>query len=110
MIKNAKFYIVIYLQRPSILTVFSGRDLINHTEYVFVLGPRQVPVWETKIFFRAGSVAYLEKLRSDRLRASSIKIQKIVRGWLARRRYAKIRKMVHLLQKHGRGMLARRFI
>jgi len=63
---------------------------------------------KTKIFFRAGQVAYLEKLRSDRLRSCSILIQKIVRGWLAKRRYTKIRRAVLLLQKYGRGAIARR--
>ena len=63
---------------------------------------------KTKIFFRAGQVAYLEKLRSDRLRACSILIQKIVRGWLAKRRYTKIRRAALLLQKYGRGAIARR--
>jgi len=63
---------------------------------------------KTKIFFRAGQVAYLEKLRSDKLRACSVVIQKIVRGWLAKRRYVKIRRAVLLLQKYGRGAIARR--
>ncbi|KAK2149285.1 hypothetical protein LSH36_457g02032 [Paralvinella palmiformis] len=63
---------------------------------------------KTKIFFRAGQVAYLEKLRSDRLRYCGVLIQKRVRGWLARRRYIKIKKMVHLVQTYGRGLLARR--
>lgn len=63
---------------------------------------------KTKIFFRAGQVAYLEKLRSERLRYCGVLIQKRVRGWLARRRYMKIKKMVHLVQTYGRGMLARR--
>ena len=64
---------------------------------------------KNKIFFRAGQVAYLEKLRSDRLRYCGVLIQKHVRGWLARVRYQRVRKTVTLLQKHGRGMLARRF-
>ena len=64
----------------------------------------------TKIFFRAGQVAYLEKLRSDKLRACGVLMQKCIRGWLARRRYAKIRRTVMLVQKYGRGMLARRFV
>jgi len=63
---------------------------------------------KTKIFFRAGQVAYLEKLRSDKLRSCSILIQKVVRGWLAKRRYAKIRRAVLLVQKYGRGAIARR--
>lgn len=63
---------------------------------------------KTKIFFRAGQVAYLEKVRYDRLRSCSILIQKIVRGFLAKRRYAKIRRTARLLQQYGRGLLARR--
>ncbi|XP_022303516.2 unconventional myosin-Va-like isoform X3 [Crassostrea virginica] len=63
---------------------------------------------KTKIFFRAGQVAYLEKLRSDKLKACGIMIQKHVKGWLARRRYQRIIKSVSLLQKYGRGLLARR--
>ena len=54
-------------------------------------------------------MAYLEKLRSDRLRTCSILIQKIVRGWLAKQRFTKIRRAVLLLQKYSRGALARRF-
>nr|XP_057913382.1 unconventional myosin-Vb isoform X2 [Doryrhamphus excisus] len=64
---------------------------------------------KTKIFFRAGQVAYLEKLRADKFRAACIMIQKTVRGWLQRVRYQKIRKSVILLQRYGRGYLARRY-
>ncbi|CAH1789346.1 unnamed protein product, partial [Owenia fusiformis] len=63
---------------------------------------------KTKIFFRAGQVAYLEKLRSDKLRACGIMIQKHVRGWLQKRRYQKIKKTVKLVQTYGRGLLARK--
>ena len=63
---------------------------------------------KTKIFFRAGQVAYLEKLRSDRLKACGILIQKRVRGWLAKRRYFKIRRTALLVQTYGRGFLARK--
>ncbi|KAL5019880.1 hypothetical protein ScPMuIL_002772 [Solemya velum] len=63
---------------------------------------------KTKIFFRAGQVAYLEKLRSDKLRACGVMIQKHVRGWLARSRYQKLYKSAMLIQRYGRGMLARR--
>ncbi|XP_078127803.1 unconventional myosin-Vb isoform X1 [Sander vitreus] len=63
---------------------------------------------KTKIFFRAGQVAYLEKLRADRFRSACIQIQKTVRGWLARVRYRKIRKSAVTLQRYGRGFLARR--
>ncbi|XP_029025243.1 unconventional myosin-Vb isoform X2 [Betta splendens] len=64
---------------------------------------------KTKIFFRAGQVAYLEKLRADKFRAACIKIQKTVRGWLQRVRYRKICKSAITLQRYGRGYLARRY-
>uniref|UniRef100_A0A671VJS4 Myosin VAb n=1 Tax=Sparus aurata TaxID=8175 RepID=A0A671VJS4_SPAAU len=38
---------------------------------------------KNKIFFRAGQVAYLEKLRSDKLRMACVRIQKTIRCWLA---------------------------
>ncbi|XP_055872959.1 unconventional myosin-Va-like isoform X4 [Biomphalaria glabrata] len=63
---------------------------------------------KTKIFFRAGQVAYLEKLRADKLRACGVMIQKHIRGWLQRRKYQRVRKSVLLVQTFGRGLLARR--
>ncbi|CAL8322536.1 unnamed protein product [Lota lota] len=64
---------------------------------------------KTKIFFRAGQVAYLEKLRADKFRSACIKIQKTVRGWLQRLCYRRIRRSAVLLQRYGRGYLARRY-
>ncbi|XP_060747618.1 unconventional myosin-Vb isoform X1 [Tachysurus vachellii] len=71
--------------------------------------PDKFQFGKTKIFFRAGQVAYLEKLRADKFRFACIKMQKTVRGWLQRRRYQKIRKSAILLQRYGRGFLARRY-
>ncbi|KAJ8311363.1 hypothetical protein KUTeg_010718 [Tegillarca granosa] len=70
--------------------------------------PEKYRFGKTKIFFRAGQVAYMEKLRSEKLKACGVMIQKHVRGWLARRRYRKLLKSVWLVQKHARGLLARR--
>ncbi|XP_025081332.1 unconventional myosin-Va-like isoform X4 [Pomacea canaliculata] len=63
---------------------------------------------KTKIFFRAGQVAYLEKLRGDKLKACGVMIQKHIRGWLQRRKYRRIHRSALLLQTYGRGLLARR--
>ncbi|XP_060520743.1 unconventional myosin-Va isoform X2 [Cylas formicarius] len=63
---------------------------------------------KTKIFFRAGQVAYLEKLRAERLRTCCVIMQKTVRAFLCRRKYLKIRKSALLCQKYARGLLARR--
>ncbi|KAJ8247858.1 hypothetical protein GJAV_G00251340 [Gymnothorax javanicus] len=57
----------------------------------------------TKIFFRAGQVAYLEKLRSDRLRRACITIQKHVRGWSQRKKYLLMRDAAIVIQQYVRG-------
>ncbi|XP_076285323.1 dilute class unconventional myosin isoform X2 [Lasioglossum baleicum] len=62
---------------------------------------------KTKVLFRAGQVAYLEKLRAERQRDACIMIQKTVRGLICRNRYRKIRRAVLGLQRHGRGYIAR---
>ncbi|XP_072396790.1 unconventional myosin-Va isoform X1 [Diabrotica undecimpunctata] len=63
---------------------------------------------KTKIFFRAGQVAYMEKLRSDKLRACCIMMQKTVRMFIYRKRYLRIKRTTLNIQRYGRGMLARR--
>ncbi|XP_063277517.1 unconventional myosin-Vb isoform X2 [Prinia subflava] len=70
--------------------------------------PDKFQFGRTKIFFRAGQVAYLEKLRADKFRAATITIQKTVRGWLQRARYRRLRQATLTLQRHVRGHLARR--
>jgi myosin heavy subunit len=42
---------------------------------------------KTKIFFRAGQVGFLERVRGQRLREYALTIQRHVRGWLARRSF-----------------------
>uniref|UniRef100_A0ACB8EPU2 Unconventional myosin-Vb n=1 Tax=Sphaerodactylus townsendi TaxID=933632 RepID=A0ACB8EPU2_9SAUR len=70
--------------------------------------PDKFQFGRTKIFFRAGQVAYLEKLRADKFRSATIMIQKTVRGWLQRLKYRRARKAAILIQRHTRGHLARR--
>ncbi|XP_013918012.1 PREDICTED: unconventional myosin-Vb, partial [Thamnophis sirtalis] len=70
--------------------------------------PDQFQFGRTKIFFRAGQVAYLEKLRADKFRAATIMIQKTVRGWMQRRKYRKTREAALSIQRFTRGYLARR--
>ena len=64
----------------------------------------------TKIFFRAGQVAYLEKLRSNRLHSSGVLIQKHIRGWLQRKKFVSLRQATIRVQAHARGLLARRWV
>ncbi|KAM9167503.1 unconventional myosin-Vb-like [Mergus octosetaceus] len=70
--------------------------------------PDKFQFGRTKIFFRAGQVAYLEKLRADKFRAATIMIQKTVRGWLQRVKYQRLRRAAIVIQRYARGHLARR--
>ncbi|KAG7253119.1 hypothetical protein CRUP_014171, partial [Coryphaenoides rupestris] len=64
---------------------------------------------KSKIFFRAGQVAYLESLRSDTLRRACVRVQKTLRCWLARKKhYRRALAGVVLLQSCVRRLGARR--
>ncbi|KAI9300839.1 P-loop containing nucleoside triphosphate hydrolase protein [Cunninghamella echinulata] len=56
----------------------------------------------TKIFFRAGQLAYLEKLRNDRWAEVAILIQKNVRRFLARKHYKRIQELIIKVQQVAR--------
>lgn len=64
----------------------------------------------TKIFFRAGQVAYLEKLRSDKLRQACITIQKSIRGWLQRKRFLRLKQAAVTIQQYFRGQRTVRYL
>lgn len=76
---------------------------VNHFIILDLQDPNQYKFGRTKIFFRAGQVAYLEKLRLDRLRGACIIIQKHVRGWSQRRKYLRMREAAIILQQYIRG-------
>lgn len=78
--------------------------------YAFEKDPDKFQFGRTKIFFRAGQVAYLEKLRADKFRAATIMIQKTVRGWLQRIKYQRLRRAAIVIQRYTRGHLARRWV
>ncbi|XP_066523254.1 unconventional myosin-Va [Hoplias malabaricus] len=69
--------------------------------------PDKYKFGKTKIFFRAGQVAYLEKLRADKLRAACVQIQKTIRCWLARKKYLRLRQATVTIQRYVRGQQAR---
>lgn len=71
--------------------------------------PDQYCFGKTKVFFRAGQVALLERLRAERLRVAAVIIQSQVRGWLARIRYTRIHWATLTIQRYSRGALARRW-
>ncbi|XP_029697392.1 unconventional myosin-Va-like [Takifugu rubripes] len=64
----------------------------------------------TKLFFRAGQVAYLETLRSAKLCSDCVSIQKTVRGWLAHTKYQRMRKSAVTIQRCLRGYRARCYV
>ena len=70
--------------------------------------PDKYQFGKNKLFFRAGQVAYMEKLRSDKLRACGVMIQKNVRMWLYRKRYQRVQAATRLIQRWVRGFMARR--
>ena len=64
----------------------------------------------TKIFFRAGMLAALESLRSERLNALVTLVQKNVRRHFAVKRYQEMRKAAITIQTWWRGVLARKLV
>lgn len=75
---------------------------------LLITDPDQYCFGKTKVFFRAGQVALLEKLRAERLHVAAVIMQSRIRGWLARIRYTKILWATVTLQRYTRGALARR--
>ena len=61
----------------------------------------------TKIFFRAGMLAFLENLRTSRLNECAIMIQKNLKCKYYRRKYLEARNSILLLQSLARGHQAR---
>jgi myosin-5 len=62
----------------------------------------------TKIFFRAGMLAFLENLRTSRLNDCAIMIQKNLKAKYYRRKYLEARSAILLFQALARGHLARK--
>ncbi|KAI7905951.1 P-loop containing nucleoside triphosphate hydrolase protein [Cokeromyces recurvatus] len=63
---------------------------------------------ETKIFFRAGQLAYLEKLRSDKFNVCATILQKNIRRFVYRHRYLRIRELAIRLQCLTRKRIAQK--
>lgn len=64
----------------------------------------------TKIFFRAGMLAYLESLRTRRLNELVTLVQKNVRRRIAYKQYQDLRKSTIRIQAWWKGILARRYV
>jgi len=62
----------------------------------------------TKVFFRTGMLAYLEKLRSDRLKKCVVFVQKNARRFVYQHRYEEIKKSAIFTQNQIRKAMAKR--
>ncbi|CDH15041.1 probable Myosin-2 [Zygosaccharomyces bailii ISA1307] len=65
-------------------------------------------IGNTKIFFKAGMLAFFEKLRSEKIRNSSVLIQKNIRAKYQRKQYLAIQRSLHLIGACSLGLIVRR--
>ncbi|RMZ56348.1 hypothetical protein APUTEX25_004705, partial [Auxenochlorella protothecoides] len=72
------------------------------------LDPAGAQFGTTKLFLRAGKMAELDRVRTDRLNAAATAIQTHVRAWLARRAFQEAVAAAVVLQAAARGFAARR--
>ncbi|CAL8261413.1 unnamed protein product [Merluccius merluccius] len=91
------------LMTPQELAIKDKKQACKSVMPRIIQDSNQYKFGRTKIFFRAGQVAYLEKLRLDRLRGACVTIQKRVRGWSQRRKYLQTREAAIVLQQYVRG-------
>lgn len=73
--------------------------------YVFIRVPS--PHLLLQLFLRAGKMAELDKRKMEVQHAAATVIQRHVRGYLARKHFAAVRKAVLTIQSAARGMAAR---
>ncbi|KAH1174526.1 hypothetical protein KIL84_008517 [Mauremys mutica] len=96
------------LMRPEELMGGDERQTCRLVLERLLKDPGKYQCGKGKIFFRAGQVAFLEELRSRRLRAACVVLQKSLRCWLGRRHFLRMRAAAICLQRFSRGFLARR--
>ncbi|ORX97267.1 Myo2 class V myosin [Basidiobolus meristosporus CBS 931.73] len=100
-----------YLLLPT--SQWSHQDLSQFTKSILqhtINNNDKYQLGSTKVFFRAGQLAYLEKLRSDKLSNSACTIQTRVRGFLARKHYHQLKLSTVVLQAYTRRMFAMRLL
>ncbi|CAI2032040.1 hypothetical protein SEUBUCD646_0H03520 [Saccharomyces eubayanus] len=64
-------------------------------------------IGNTKIFFKAGMLAYLEKLRSNKMHNSIVTIQKKIKAKYYRNQYLKISQAIKIWQSNTKGFIIR---
>lgn len=83
------------------------RDLCRTILGATVEDKQKYQLGNTKIFFKAGMLAYLEKLRSDKLHNSSVLIQKKVKAVYYRKKYLAIISSIRNFHSRSKGFLTR---
>lgn len=85
-------------------------DLCKKILEVSVDDKQKYQIGNTKIFFKAGMLAHLEKLRSDKMNAAITLIQKHIRSKYQRKQYLSIQKSFLKLQSVVSGLVKRSII
>lgn len=83
------------------------REMCDKILKVSIDDSKTYQLGNTKIFFKAGMLAHLEKLRSDKLFQCAVLIQKNVRRRLCRKKYVEMRQSIVRLQALVVGCLVR---
>merc|ERR1711972_902290 len=82
----------------------TSKNLLN----IHIPDENQYQMGKTKIFFRAGQVAYMEKVRSDMMYKCAVIIQKTIRCYQARKNFITKRRAAITIQRFVRGFRARK--
>ncbi|KAI8847709.1 P-loop containing nucleoside triphosphate hydrolase protein [Chytridium lagenaria] len=96
-----------YLIVPSKKWVPDPKKLTHAIVEAAIQNVDKYQVGLTKIFFRAGQLAFLEKRRSEKLRECVVTIQKNIRRVIYQKRYKKSRDAAIAIQTNFRGYRAR---
>ena len=82
----------------------TSTNLLN----IHIPDENQYQMGKTKIFFRAGQVAYMEKVRSDMMYKCAVIIQKTIRCYQSRKSFITKRRAAITIQRFVRGFRARK--
>lgn len=96
-----------YLLIPSTQWVSDAKEFCSSILQRSITSTGKYQMGKSKIFFRAGQLASLEKQRSDRMNEAAIIIQKNLRMIYYRKQYHLIRNCLIALQTVARGCLSR---
>ncbi|KAI9017941.1 P-loop containing nucleoside triphosphate hydrolase protein [Phycomyces nitens] len=91
---------------PNTHTNIDFRELCNVILTTYIQDPDKYQIGLTKIFFRAGQLAYMEKLRADRWNECAILLQKNMRRFVIRLRYLRMKEITMMIQQVARKKVA----